>query len=63
MSSRAQKYRAAIAWIAENDDTEFMHDEDPVAMASVTLAMVADLWSVPIEEAVKHLRKALEPTP
>lgn len=55
------KYAEAIAWIAANDDTNWLHDgpQDPPA-ASVTLHLVADLWNVPIEEATNHLRYVLD---
>ena len=52
------KYWQAIIWIARNDDTDFMEDANPIP--SVTLTMVADLWGVPMDDALQHLRKALE---
>jgi len=54
-------YRAAIQRIAENDDTEFLEVaqiEDVIP--SVALCMIADLQCVPIEKAIRDLRKAVD---
>lgn len=46
-------YRDAIAWIALNDDTEWLRDETP--MISVTAALVSDLFDVPEDRIIKDL--------
>lgn len=38
-------YRAAIAWIAENDDTEWLN-QDYGTFFSVTAAFCADMYGV-----------------
>jgi hypothetical protein len=62
-------YREAIHWIAFNDDTEWLTDEDQRDLDgnpfwSVTACMVADLFGVSIhkvaEDALKALKKAGE---
>lgn len=42
------RYREAIDWIAWNDDTEWLHDEQ--GCFSVTLALVADVFGKTTEE-------------
>lgn len=51
-------FRAAIQWMADNDDTEWLSDEEPTL--SVTAALVADLFGAEHERVVKSLRRALE---
>lgn len=53
------KYCEAVAWIAANDDTTFMGDGAEVEHMSVTLSMAADLWNIPREDAIEHLRFVL----
>lgn len=48
-------YKKAIEWIALNDDTEWLNDEEPII--SVTGAMVADLFDVDQEKVIKDLIK------
>ena len=50
-------YREAIAWMAEMDDTEWLHDDEP--MISVTGAMVADLFDVDHGRLAADLRRAV----
>jgi hypothetical protein len=50
-------YREAIRWIADNDDTEWVNDNDPIA--SVTAALVADLFGVSCDRVARDLTKAL----
>lgn len=39
-------YRAAIKWIVDNDDTEFLDDEENTDRTlSVTASLVADLFN------------------
>ena len=49
-------YRQAIAWLANNDDTEFVENGGPV---SVTACLVADIYRRPEEDVVADLRKYL----
>jgi hypothetical protein len=51
------RYKDAIYWIAENDDTEWVNDTNPIA--SVTAALVADLFDKTVEQVTKDLRKAM----
>lgn len=54
-------YRAAIEWIAENDDTEWIgetaEEDDPV---SVTACLVADLFGVTQERVADDIRRRLK---
>jgi hypothetical protein len=52
------RYQDAIEWIAYNDDTDFMDDDEPIHI-SVTLHLVADLFGKNVDQAVKDLRKAI----
>lgn len=47
------KYRAALNWIVLNDDTEWLDNNDPM---SVSLALVADLWSKESAEVIADLK-------
>ena len=46
-------YKTAILWIWENDDTEFIHDADPIP--SVTVCLAADLFGVSVERVMRDL--------
>lgn len=35
-------YKETLDWIIQNDDTEWLHDEEPIA--SVTATLVADIF-------------------
>ncbi|CCD94658.1 hypothetical protein BRAO375_3660052 [Bradyrhizobium sp. ORS 375] len=50
-------YRAAVAWIASNDDTEWLNAEPQ--LISVTAALVCDLFDVPESKLIADLRKAV----
>jgi hypothetical protein len=50
-------YRAAIAWIAANDDTEWLQDAEPIP--SVTASMVADLFGKSSHQVEADLRRAV----
>lgn len=52
------RYKEAIEWMAYNDDTDFMDDED--SSMSVTASMVADLWGKTHDQLRKDLRKELD---
>lgn len=54
-------YREAIRWIADNDDTQWLNDDEP--MFSVTAALVADLFDVDTDRVTKDLRRELELRP
>lgn len=54
---RVGSYGFAIEWIAFNDDTEWLDDEN--GSASVTLCLVADIFGRTIEEATADLRRAI----
>lgn len=51
------RYQAAILWIALEDDTDWLDDEN--GSPSVTLSLVADIFDKPIERATQDLRDAL----
>jgi len=50
-------YKSAIEWIAYEDDTEFVKDDEPTL--SVTATMVADLWHKDHAQVVKDIKAAL----
>ncbi len=62
-------YKAALDWIAEQDDTEWIGDyevkeyngdgtwDEPVM--SVTATLVADLWKKTPQQLITDLKKAL----
>lgn len=59
---RVGHYGAAILWIAQNDDTEWvakMDEGEDGWSASVTLCLVADIFGRTTEEATADLRRAL----
>lgn len=57
-------YREAIRWIAENDDTTWIHDADPIPC--VTVALVADLFGVEdkkvVSDIVRELNRSKNPS-
>ncbi|WP_336057340.1 hypothetical protein [Nitratireductor sp. CH_MIT9313-5] len=53
-------YRHAIAWLAHNDDTQWLNDEDPIE--SVSTALVADLFGVDVERVTRDLRRFIKRT-
>jgi hypothetical protein len=48
-------YKNAIYWIAANDDTEWLDDEN--SGISVTAALVADLFNKTNEQVTEDIRK------
>jgi hypothetical protein len=57
-------YRAAIFWIAANDDTEWVGDENAdtslaIHCPSVTASLVADLFDVDTERVRLDVRREL----
>lgn len=63
MSARALRrigaYGTAIAWIVENDDTEWLDAEGDDLIPSVTACLVANHFARTDEEVVADLRRAL----
>lgn len=63
MSPRALRriaaYGTAIAWIVENDDTEWLDAEDGEVIPSVTASLVADLFARSDDEVIADLRRAI----
>lgn len=54
-------YRRALAWIVENDDTEWLEsDDDGQVIPSVTAALVADLFGHPDEKVIGDLRNEMK---
>lgn len=51
-------YKDAIWWMAANDDTEWVNDDEPIM--SVTATLVADLFDKDHETVIRDLRKQLE---
>lgn len=58
MSAHRVSYRAAVAWIAEIDDTTWLDDEGPIL--SVTASMVAYLFDKTDGQIIGDLRRALK---
>lgn len=54
MTGKRMGYRAAVAWIVDNDDTEFLDEGDP---ASVTAVFLADLFGFDVDRVVADLRR------
>lgn len=57
MARRVGSYRAAIDWIAVNDDTDWLDHID--ACPSVTLSLVADVFGRSDAEAKRDLEAAV----
>lgn len=55
---RAFGYRAAIEWLARNDDCEWLKDDNPIQ--SVTAAFVADCYGKPDAKIHSDLARAVE---
>jgi hypothetical protein len=55
---RVGSYNAAIEWIALNDDTLWLDDEES-GSPSVTLCLVADIFGRTPEEATVDLRRVI----
>jgi len=55
---RVGSYMSAIRWIADNDDTDWLDDDS--GSPSVTLCLVADVFSRTVEDATADLRKQIE---
>lgn len=55
---RVGSYMSAIRWIADNDDTDWLDDDS--GSPSVTLCLVADVFSRTVEDATADLRKLIE---
>lgn len=53
-------YREALSWVAENDDTGFLDDEDPGLFMSVTTCMIRDLYGKTDQQVINDLRKVLK---
>ena len=51
------KYQIAIAWIATNDDTDWLLEDEPII--SVTACLVADLFGRTDAQVIRDLRKEL----
>jgi hypothetical protein len=56
---RVGAYGTAIAWIVENDDTEWLAAKEHDLILSVTASLVADVFARSDEEVVADLRTAL----
>ena len=56
---RAGSYGAAVAWIAENDDTDWLDDGGTELIPSVTASLVADIFGRDVEEVAADIRRAL----
>lgn len=58
---RVGSYPAAIQWIADNDDTDWLNADgvETAYCESVTLTLVADVFGRTLAEATADLRAAL----
>lgn len=54
---RVGSYSEALEWIALNDDTEWLEEDN--GHVSVSLCLVADVFGREREEAVRDLRKVV----
>jgi hypothetical protein len=54
MKRLPKKYAEGLGWIARNDDTTWLNDEQPIP--SVTLVLLADLFGIDQDQAIKQLR-------
>lgn len=59
MTRHALGYQYAIAWIAQNDDTEWLLDDPDCTSPSVTACLVADLYGRTTEEVARDLKNWL----
>lgn len=48
-------YRAALDWLLDNDDCEWLDSDCP--SPAVTLCLVADLFGIDTERAITDLRR------
>ena len=55
-------YRAAIFWIANNDDTDWVRADPESALGcpSVTASLVADLFEVDTERVRRDVARAMD---
>lgn len=54
-------YRRALAWIVENDDTEWLEpDDDGQVIPSVTASLVADLFGYSDEKVTRDLQREMK---
>lgn len=51
-------YRRAIAWIIDNDDTDWLEDDEPII--SVSAVLVADMFGKEDAQVIADLRRALK---
>ena len=58
MSRRTGSYAAALEWIVQNDDIEFLSDPDGIE--SVSLCLVADVFGRTLVEAMADLRRLVK---
>lgn len=59
------RYRDAVEWIVQNDDTSEISNpfEEPATLAMfapVTVVMVADLFNKDVEEVIVDVQKAIK---
>ena len=57
---RVGSYRKAIEWIAAEDDTDWLDDQDDDLKTSVTASLVMDVFDCTEEEVVRDLRNAIK---
>jgi hypothetical protein len=56
-----RSYRRALAWIVENDDTEWLApDDDGQVIPSVTASLVADLFGHSDEKVARDLQREMK---
>jgi hypothetical protein len=53
-------YKAALQWLLDNDDTEWLDDE--FGSISVTACLVADIYNKDQDKVIADLRKRKEVT-
>jgi hypothetical protein len=51
------RYQDAIEWIAYNDDSSWVMDEEP--SMSVTAALIGDLWGKDKSQLIADIRRVL----
>lgn len=52
---KRQGYRAAVQWLADNDDCEWLDEDD--AAPSVSTCLVADIFGVDTDRVTTDLRR------
>ena len=61
---RRASYREAIRWIALNDDTAWLDEDEWIngqPCPSVSAVLIADLFDVPVERVIRDIQRHFAP--